>query len=239
MEDAHNRLIIALDYPDLAPALDVARLLLRQVTMFKVGLELFNVAGPAAVTSLRDLGAGVFYDSKFHDIPNTVAGAAAAAARLGVSMFNVHTLGGRTMMAAAKEAALGAAEEAGFTRPLVIGVTVVTSLGDDELQHELGIPAPAREAVLRLALQAKEAGLDGVVASAHEVADIKRLCGKDFLTVTPGIRPAGADRGDQARVATPGEAVRAGADYLVVGRPVTRADDPRAATAAILREMAE
>jgi orotidine-5'-phosphate decarboxylase len=171
---------------------------------------------------LRALGVGIFYDAKLYDIPNTVAGAAAAAGRLGLSMLNAHTLGGVAMMQAAKEAAARGAAEAGFPAPLVIGVTIVTSLGDREVRDELGIPEPAAEAALRLAVLAKEAGLDGVVCSVHEVQEIKRRCGTNFVTVTPGIRPAGSAAGDQARVATPAQARAAGADYLVIGRPVTR-----------------
>jgi orotidine-5'-phosphate decarboxylase len=239
MVDPKEQLIIALDYADLPPALEMARLLGPKVGMLKIGLELFNSAGPAAVSALRELGARVFYDSKFSDIPNTVAGAAAAAGRMGVSMFNVHALGGSRMMAEAKDAAIRAASEAGLAPPLVIGVTVVTSLSDREVREELGIPAEAGETAIRLAALAKQAGLDGVVAAVHEVPAIKRACGKNFLTVTPGIRPAWAQAGDQRRIATPRQAVEAGSDYLVVGRPVTRAEDPVEAVAAIVREMAD
>jgi len=255
MRDPRDRIIVALDYPDLAPALAMAGLIGSRVGMLKVGLELFNSAGPQAITALRERGARVFYDSKFYDIPNTVAGAAAAAGRMGVSMFNLHALGGVAMMAAARSAAAEAAQAAGFPAPLVIAVTVVTSLGDCEVQQQLGIPSTAGEAAVRLAKLAKEAGLDGVVASVHEVPEIKRACGRDFLVVTPGIRPSwaavgdpsagsgssrvrqGGSRDDQARVATPKEALWAGADFLVIGRPVTRADDPCAALGLILQEM--
>jgi len=239
MNDLRARLIVALDYPDLASALDLAERIASQVGLLKVGLELFNSAGPRAIESLRALGARVFYDSKFYDIPNTVAGAAAAAGRMGVSMLNVHALGGRAMMQAAKEAALRGAQEAGFPAPLVIAVTIVTSLGDRELRHELGFPSTTQEVVLRLASVAREAGLDGVVASVREVPEIKRVCGKEFLTVTPGIRPAWAASDDQTRVASPKAALAAGSDYLVIGRPITRADNPGQALAKILREMAE
>jgi len=237
MNEPKDRLIVALDYPDLAPALAMADVIGAGVGMLKVGLELFNSAGPQAIAALRERRARIFYDCKFSDIPNTVAGASAAAARMGVTMFNVHTLGGIKMMAAAREATHRAAEEAGQAPPLVIGVTIVTSLSDREVQRDLGIPETASEAALRLAILAKEAGLDGVVASVHEVPQIKRTCGREFLTVTPGIRPAWAAVGDQARFATPGEALAAGADYLVIGRPITRADDPAQALADVLREM--
>ncbi|UCC68054.1 MAG: orotidine-5'-phosphate decarboxylase [Armatimonadota bacterium] len=239
MNDLRSRLIIALDYPDLAPALDLAKQIGPRVGMLKVGLELFNSAGPHAIESLRRLGARIFYDSKFSDIPNTVAGAAAAAGRMGVSMLNVHALGGRAMMQAAKEAALDGARQAGFPSPLVIGVTVVTSLGDRDLREDFGLADRSQDIVLRLASLARESGLDGVVCAVEEVGPIKRVCGKNFLTVTPGIRPAWAASGDQARVATPQEAIAAGADYLVIGRPVTRADDPGDALTKILREMTD
>jgi orotidine-5'-phosphate decarboxylase len=237
MTEPSDRIIIALDYPELDPALRMAELIGSRVGMLKVGLELFNSAGPPAIAALRQRGARIFYDSKFLDIRNTVSGAAAAAARMGVSMLNVHALGGAAMMAAAREAARKAAVEAGFPAPLVIGVTILTSLGDREVQQELGLPSTASEAALRLATLAKEAGLDGVVASVREVPSIKRACGKEFLTVTPGIRPTWAAVGDQARVATPREALEAGADLLVIGRPITRADDPAAALEMVLTEM--
>ncbi len=232
-----DRLIIALDYPEPGPAVALARRIAGRVGMVKVGLEVFNSAGPAVISALRGLGTRVFYDSKFYDIPNTVAGAAAAAARMGVSMFNVHALGGKAMMQAAKEASNRGAEQAGVPPPLVIAVTIVTSLGEVELRDQLGFAEGAGEVVLRLARLAKEAGLDGVVCSAGEVGEIKRVCGKDFLAVVPGIRPAGAPGDDQARVATPRAALEAGADYLVIGRPVTRAEDPCAAIASIVQEM--
>ncbi len=237
MTDPKDRIIVALDYPELPPALAMAELIISRVGMLKVGLELFNSAGPQSISALRDHGASIFYDSKFYDIPNTVAGAAAAAARMGVTMFNVHALGGVAMMAAARQAAIEAANTAGHPTPLVIAVTVVTSLGDEQVRHELGIPSTAGEAALRLAELAKDAGLDGVVASVHEIPEIKRACGKKFLVVTPGIRPSWANTGDHARIATPAEALAAGSDYLVIGRPITRADDPVYAVNAILDEM--
>ena len=238
MSTSGNGLIVALDFSDLQRALDMAERVASQVSMLKVGLELFNSVGPRAITELRETGARIFYDAKLYDIPNTVAGAAAAAGRLGVSMINVHALGGRAMMEAAGEAARRGAREGGFPAPLVIAVTIVTSLGDRELREELGLPN-ASEQVVRLASLAKAAGLDGVVASVHEVPEIKRACGSDFVTVTPGIRPQWAARGDQARVATPAEAIAAGADYLVIGRPITSAKDPREAVASIIQEMTE
>jgi orotidine-5'-phosphate decarboxylase len=244
MQDYAGRLIIALDYHDLDDALAMARRVAGRAGMMKVGLELFNSAGPKAITALAELGARVFYDAKLYDIPNTVAGAAAAAGRMGVTMVNVHALGGKAMMQAAKEGATKGAAEAGLPAPLVIGVTILTSLSDEELHRELGFRESAREAAVRLASLAQEAGLDGVVASVHEVRDIKRACGSGFLTVTPGVRPAFSQaeslrhwRDDQVRTATPREAVLAGSDYVVIGRPVTRAEDPGKALAAVLQEM--
>ncbi len=237
MEDPGARLIIALDFAELPPALALAKRIGPRVGMVKAGLELFNSAGPEAITSLRELGFRVFYDSKFHDIPNTVAGAAAAAGRLGVTMLNVHALGGRAMMEAARDGACRGASEAGFSRPLVIAVTILTSLQESDLREEVGLPESPREAARRLAVVAREAGLDGVVCSAAEVQDIKHTCGREFLAVTPGIRPKWAPVGDQARLATPEQALAAGADYLVIGRPITRAADPAEALARMLEEM--
>lgn len=237
MDSPSSRLIVALDFPDLRPALEVAKLIGREVGMLKVGLELFHGVGPRAIQELNDLGARVFYDAKLHDIPNTVAAAAAAIGRMGVAMVNVHALGGIAVMAAAKEAVLRGASEAGFPSPLVVGVTILTSLSDAELSRELGFRESSAEVVPRLARLAQEAGLDGVVASVHEVPAIKQACGRDFLAVTPGVRPAWSSAGDQARIATPRQAVAAGADYLVIGRPITRAPNPGEALAKILSEM--
>ncbi len=232
-----DRIIVALDYPELTPALAMADLIGSRVGLLKVGLELFNSAGPPAIAALRERSVRIFYDSKFYDIPNTVAGAAAAAARMGVNMFNVHALGGVKMMLAAKEGARRGAEQVGSPLPLIIAVTIVTNLSDQEVQAELGIPTTARETAVRLALLAREAGLDGVVASVHEVSEIKRVCGKDFLVVTPGVRPAGTAAGDQTRIATPRQALESGSDYLVIGRPITQAEDPTRAVTMILEEM--
>ena len=237
MKRPEDRVIVALDYPRAEPALAMARLIAEQAGMLKVGLELFNSAGPEVIAGLRGLGARVFYDAKLYDIPNTVAGAAAAAARMGVTMFNVHALGGAAMMKAAKEASARAAGAARLDPPLVIGVTIVTSLDEQALRGELGIAEAMPQAVVRLSRLAQEAGLDGVVCSAAEVGEIKRACGEEFLTVVPGIRPSVVAQDDQARAATPRAAVDAGADYLVIGRPITRAEDPRQAIAAIIREI--
>lgn len=238
-DDPAHRIIIALDYPRLEPALDLAARLGPRVGMLKVGLELFYSAGPAALREPVSRGARVFFDAKLYDIPNTVHAAAAAAARLGVSMLNVHCLAGRAVMRAAKEGAARGAREVGLPPPLVIGVTIITSLRDAELRAELGLRRRAATAVPALAALAREAGLDGVVAAPMEVPAVKRACGAGFLAVTPGVRPTWAAQDDQARTATPREALAAGADYLVVGRPITRADDPAAALERLLRELSE
>jgi len=235
--DPGRRLIIALDYSHLEPALDIAQAVGARVGLLKVGLELFNSVGPRAIQELRAAGHEVFYDAKLYDIPNTTERAAAAAGRLGVSMLNVHCLGGLAVMRAAKEGAARGAAEAGMPPPIVIGVTIITSIGEAELAEQLGLRDGLSATVRRLALLAREAGLDGVVASVHEVRDIKQACGDGFLTVTPGVRPIWARAGDQARVATPRQALEVGADYLVIGRPITGAEDPRAALERIVAEM--
>ena len=202
--------------------------------LFKVGLQLFTAEGPRAVERLAGLGFEIFLDLKFHDIPNTVAGAVAAAAELPkVRLINVHTLGGIAMMRAAREAVAGKKR-----RPALLGVTILTSM-DAAALRRVGISGAPASRVVALARLAKLAGLDGVVASAHEARAIRRACGPRFLIVVPGVRPASAALNDQSRVATPGDAIRAGANYLVVGRPVTGASDPRDAALSIAREMAE
>ena len=211
--------------------------------MFKIGSQLFTSEGPSAVEKIAALGRSIFLDLKFHDIPNTVAGAVSAAARLpGVRLMNVHALGGLEMMRAAV-AALRRQASKGGRRPKLLGVTVLTSLDAPALRR-VGVVVRPGLAALKLARLAQRGGLDGVVASAREVAAIRRVCGKDFLIVVPGVRSAGLrfaakTRDDQARVATPAEAIRVGADYIVVGRAITAAADQRAAAEAILREISQ
>lgn len=210
-------------------ALEMARIVEAQVGGFKVGLELINSAGFDVFDRLREFAgadARIFYDCKFHDIPNTVAGASRAAARRGVWMFNVHALGGSEMMRAAVQGAGEGADSAGVKNPLVIAVTVLTSISEAVLEGELGIRGGVGAVVEDLARLAQDSGCDGVVASPHEIGVIRRACGPEFLIITPGVRPAGADLGDQKRVMTPGAAVQEGADYLVIGRPITGAPDP-------------
>ncbi len=227
MDESGSRVIGALDVPTLREASEMAWRIAPHLAAVKIGSQLFTAEGPRAVHVMHDLGLRVFLDLKFHDIPNSVAGAVAAASSLGVWMLNVHTSGGRTMMAEAAKAASGTARPAAANRrPLVLGVTVLTSLDEASLQATIGTVRTLREQVQHLARQAQAAGLDGVVASPHEIIDIRQACGPAFLIVTPGVRPAEADRGDQRRVMTPGEAIWVGADYVVVGRPILTAKDP-------------
>jgi orotidine-5'-phosphate decarboxylase len=224
-----DRLIVALDVPTSDAADALVDRLAGAVGMFKVGSQLFTEAGPRFVRQLVKRGEKVFLDLKYHDIPNTVAGAVARAAELGVSLLTVHALGGRGML----EAAVGALPAMGTK---VLGITVLTSHAEEDL-GEVGLGGMLADNVRRLAHLAKDARLDGVVASPHEVGLIRAACGGDFLVVTPGIRPAGSARGDQARAATPDAAVLAGADYIVVGRPILEASDPRAAAEAIVASL--
>jgi orotidine-5'-phosphate decarboxylase len=217
------KIIVALDYADAASALALVERLDPALCRLKVGKELFTAAGPELVRTLAARGFEVFLDLKFHDIPNTVAAACRAAAGLGIWMVNVHASGGRRMMAAAQEALADLQR-----RPLLIAVTVLTSMSAEDLA-EVGIPAAPADQVLRLARLTQACKLDGVVCSAQEAAMLRADLGADFRLVTPGIRPAGAEVGDQRRVMTPAEALRAGATDLVIGRPITAAADPLAA----------
>ena len=230
---ADPRVIVALDFPDAKAALALVKRLDPKLCRVKVGKELYTAAGPSLVEKLQRSGFGVFLDLKFHDIPNTAAAACAAAAQLGAWMINVHALGGRAMMNAAREALGG-----GKARPRLTAVTLLTSMGAADLA-EVGLAGSPQEMVLRLAALARECGLDGVVCSAQEAAALRARFGRDFCLVTPGIRPAEAERDDQHRVATPRQAIANGADYLVIGRPITRAPDPLAALRAVQAEIAK
>ncbi len=232
-----DRLIVALDVTERDKALELVEMLHDCCGMFKIGLEPFCIFGPTFVEEIQDRGGKVFLDLKFHDIPRTVAQAGRAAARLGVEMFNVHIAGGSEMMKAVVEAVRE--ETAGKKQAKILGVTVLTSLGADELTRDLGIDRSPLEQVIFWAQEAKECGLSGVVASPREISAIREHCGRDFLIVTPGIRPAGFESGDQKRISTPGDAVRSGVDYIVVGRPILQAQDPRQAALDIVREMEE
>lgn len=235
-----DRIFVALDTPDLARAGHLATALSEVaggIGGIKIGKEFFTAHGPAGVHAV--IGAGqLFLDLKFHDIPNTVAGAVRAAVPLRPSLLTIHAAGGPAMLRAAVEAAGAAATEAGVPRPRLLGITVLTSLDDDDLVA-VGQRGPIAEQVRRLAGLARESGLDGVVCSPHEIAALRRLCGPDFLLVVPGIRPEWAAADDQKRVLAPAEAVAEGADYLVIGRPITGAADPVAAARRIAAELGD
>lgn len=230
--NTRDRLIVALDVPDAVRAIELAAQVSESAGVFKIGKQLFVAEGPQLVREVVGRGNRVFLDLKFHDIPNTVASAVKSAAVLGVSMLTVHASGGAKMLQAAGDAA------AQFPNPpLILAVTVLTSMSDEDLQ-QVGVAGRVLDQVLRLAALAREAGCCGIVASAHEAREIRREIGEGFAIVTPGVRPAGAAVGDQARVLTPAEAIAAGATHLVVGRPITEASDPTRAARAILEEIA-
>ena len=229
----HERTFVALDTTDLAHALDLANALSGHVGGMKVGKEFFTACGPDGVRAVTDCGMPVFLDLKFHDIPNTVAGAIKASLALSPYMVNVHASGGETMMRAATQSA----EAAGEGRPLVLGVTVLTSMDESDLQG-IGVESSVPDQVMRLASLAQFSGLDGVVCSAREVEDLREHLGKDFKLVVPGIRPQWASSDDQKRIVTPAAAIAIGADYLVIGRPITGASDPVEAANKIAAEIA-
>lgn len=234
--DPSGKLIVALDVPELKSAEKLVKALSKTVRIFKIGKELFTAAGPAAVEMVHSHKGRVFLDLKFHDIPNTVGAACEAAVKLKVFMLNVHASGGRQMMTQAVQAVTRSAQALKTEPPLLIGVTVLTSMKDEDLM-EVGVRSPVEQQVESLALLAKSCGLDGVVASAREIPIIRKAAGPDLKIVTPGVRPVWAAHGDQKRVMTPREAVQAGADYIVVGRPITEAQDPPGAAKKILEEL--
>lgn len=242
---ARDRVLVALDVERLDEADALLERLAGQITGCKIGTQLFTAAGPAAIECALKRGVRVFLDLKYHDIPNTVGGAVREATRLGVFMLNVHASGGTAMLKAAAQAATKAAHDFAVPRPIVLGVTVLTSLDRRALETELGVPGSVEAHVLRLAEQARAAGLDGCVASPREIGLLRNALGRDWVIVTPGIRP-GTSAGhvesrrasdDQVRTATPRAAVLAGADYLVVGRPITASSDPGNAARAIIAEI--
>ncbi|MFD1955163.1 orotidine-5'-phosphate decarboxylase [Paenibacillus thailandensis] len=235
-EQAAGRIMVALDYPDKEAAGKLLRELEGIPCYMKVGMQLFYAAGPAFVEQLKKQGYKVFLDVKMHDIPNTVKGGANSVTKLGVDMFNVHAAGGSAMMRAALEG-VDAAVPAGGKRPVVIAVTQLTSTSAAVMNDEIGIAGSVEDAVLRYAKLAKEAGLNGVVASPAEASAVKAACGDSFCTVTPGIRPTWAAAGDQSRIMTPREALAQGTDYMVIGRPITAAPSPREALESILKEL--
>jgi orotidine-5'-phosphate decarboxylase len=230
--NAREHLIVALDVPNAAQARTIASQVGDAAGFFTVGKQLFTAEGPQLVRDLVASGHRVFLDLKFHDIPNTVAGAVKAASELGVSMLTVHASGGSRMLKAAAEAAAGPAG------PMILAVTVLTSLTDPDMD-EIGVNGRVRDQALRMAALARNCGCPGIVTSPNEAAEIRRELGSGFAIVTPGIRPAGTAVGDQGRVATPAEAIRAGATHLVVGRPITASPDAAAAARAVLAEIEE
>ena len=243
-----DRILVALDTPDVDKATALSRQLAGKVGGIKLGLEFFNANGPQGVRQVVRAGPDetprgepakqqrLFLDLKYHDIPNTVAGAVRSAMPLAPSILNVHAVGGSAMMKAALDAANFEAEHLGIVRPMLIAVTVLTSMDDGDLDAT-GQIGPARDQVLRLAALTQKAGLDGVVCSSHEIAALRAECGPDFKLIVPGIRPAGAALGDQKRVMTPAQAIAEGADFLVIGRPITGAEDPAAAAEAIAADV--
>lgn len=233
---ADDRLIVALDVSTMEQMKDIVDTLGDAVSFYKVGMELFYAAGEDTVAYLRDCGKSVFLDLKLHDIPNTVAQGVKSLTRLGANLITIHGQGGAVMLKAAADAAHEAAEELGVERPKLLAITVLTSF-DDTTWSGIGGQLPIADQVRRLALLAKDAGVDGVVASPLEAKLIREACGDDFLIVTPGIRPAFAAANDQKRIATPSSALRDGASRLVIGRPITKADNPREAVRMILEEM--
>lgn len=235
--EASKRLILALDLCDLEQAQYLVKELRDYVGFFKVGLELFCNLGPQVVSLIQEQGARVFLDLKFHDIPRTAAQAARAAVRMGACMFTVHVAGGRKMLRSVLEAVHEEAKTG--EPPKVIGVTVLTSLEAEQLRTDLGLSRSPLEQALFWAELARRCGLSGVVASPNEVGAIRACAGSDFLIVAPGIRPKGSEADDQRRISTPSGALRSGADYLVIGRPILKAPDPRQAVVALIREMEE
>lgn len=234
--DQKNKIIIALDVDTQEKALAIVRKLKNDVRLFKIGFELFSSCGPAIVEAVRREGCDVFLDLKYHDIPNTVSKAAVSVTKLGAFMFNVHALGGYDMMKKTSDAVRDEAKRLGIDKPRIIAVTVLTSMDEMALKG-IGIHDRMSDEVLRLARLAQSAGLDGVVASPAEIKPLRAALGKDFLIVTPGVRPAWASAGDQKRIATPSDAIRDGADYIVVGRPVTDAPDMTTAAKKIIEEI--
>ncbi len=234
---ARERLILALDVDDFKKAEELVDELSDYIRTFKIGNQLFTAEGTKVVNMINERGGKVFLDLKFHDIPNTVARAAEVATKLGVYIFNVHTSGGYEMMKAAAEASKKISLALGIRKPLILGVTLLTSINQEILEKDLGIKRRLEEQVVHLAKLAKAAGLDGVVASSWEINEIRKVCGKDFIILTPGIRPAGKSSDDQKRIMTPGEAIKLGADFLVIGRPIRNAFNPVEAVKEILKEM--
>lgn len=236
MIEPRERLIFALDVEHFGEAQKLVGLLKGHVGLFKVGKQLFTHSGPKVIDMIRNKGERVFLDLKFHDIPNTVANAGEEATKLGSTMFTVHSMGGYQMMKGAVESSRKTAKQLNIPKPFILAVTILTSM-DEATLKQVGIKTPLEEQVVRLATLAKRAGVSGVVASPREISLIRDHCGSDFLIVTPGVRPTSAGKDDQKRTLTPGDAIRAGANYIVVGRPIKEADDPVRAADEIVEEI--
>lgn len=236
--EAKDRIVLALDVDTSDEAIRLVKKLSGQVGVFKIGMQLYNGLGPDIVHRVHDLGGKVFLDLKLHDIPNTVAAAARVITRLNTFMFNVHAAGGREMMNLTAAASIKEADRYGSTPPLILAVTVLTSISQKELNEEMYITGlRVEELVVKWALMAKESGLGGVVCSPQEIASIRRACGPDFKIVTPGIRPLWSAANDQKRITTPRQALDLGADYMVIGRPIVQASDPIEAAQKIIEEL--
>lgn len=235
---AKERIVLALDVDTPDEALKLVKKLHQNVGIFKVGMQLYNNEGPDIVKKINDIGGKVFVDLKFHDIPNTVAAAGRIMTRLNCCMFNVHAAGGREMMRRLNEAVQSEATDLGTASPLILAVTVLTSISQNEMENDMCVYGmKVEELVVKWALMAKECGMSGVVCSPHEIVAIRDACGPDFIIVTPGIRPAWSATNDQKRITTPAEALRLGADYMVIGRPITKADNPQKAVEMIISEL--
>ena len=235
---AKEKIILALDVDHQEKALDLVSELKDHVGMFKVGMELYYSTGPEIVNRINELGGKVFVDLKLHDIPNTTGGAGRSLTRLNCAMFNVHAAGGFEMMQRTKADSVDEAVKRGFAPPILLAVTVLTSIAQQQLQKEMMVKDLAvADLVVKWALLAQKAGLDGVVSSPQEIELIRAACGPDFIIVTPGIRPAWSEAGDQKRITTPRQALDKGTDYMVIGRPITKADDRKAAALKIIEEL--
>ncbi|MDP8218694.1 MAG: orotidine-5'-phosphate decarboxylase [Candidatus Theseobacter exili] len=232
-----ERIITALDVDTIDEALEISEKIGYKAKTVKVGSQLFTRVGPEIISALKKKGKNVFLDLKFNDIPNTVAMSAEAAFALGVKIFNVHVSGGKEMMKACMNSVKSVAEKNDGVRPVVLGVTVLTSMDEKEMSDDLGIKRSLAEQVRSFARLAKESGLDGVVASPKEIRLIREDCGENFIILTPGIRPEWSVKNDQKRIMTPSEAIKAGADYLVIGRPITNSSDPAMAFEKIVEEV--
>lgn len=236
--EARERIILALDVDSQEEALDLVKKLAGQVGAFKVGMQLYNLAGPDIVHRINDLGGQVFVDLKFHDIPNTVAAAGRVMVKLGCMVFNIHAAGGQEMMTEVTRAVKEEGARQGLAVPLILAVTVLTSISQPELEHDMLIKGlKVKEVVVKWAQLAQQCGIDGVVCSPQEIQAIREACGTDFKIVTPGIRPSWSEAGDQKRITTPRQALELGADYMVIGRPIIKAADQAEAARRIIAEL--